>query len=41
MLAFLQVRVGLGPIDPYFVKVADGMLAWCECWAKINPQHAS
>jgi reversibly glycosylated polypeptide/UDP-arabinopyranose mutase len=34
------VREGLGHIDDYFLKVADGMLAWCACWRQLNPQHA-
>jgi reversibly glycosylated polypeptide/UDP-arabinopyranose mutase len=32
-----KVRAGLSHIDPYFSKLADGMLAWLECWQKINP----
>jgi hypothetical protein len=37
-----KVREGLGPLDPegYFLKVADGMEAWCACWKQLNPQHA-
>lgn len=32
-----KVRAGLGHIDPYFTKLADGMLAWIECWQALNP----
>lgn len=33
----MQVRTGLGHLDPYFTKLADGMVAWIECWKKLNP----
>ena len=33
-----KVRVGLGPIDPYFVKLADGMIAWVAAWHMLNPK---
>ena len=36
----LQVRVGLAHLDPYFVKLADGMVAWIECWQMLNPAQA-
>ena len=32
----LQVRAGLGHLDPYFAKLADAMVAWIECWKKLN-----
>lgn len=32
-----KVRKGLGHIDPYFLKVADGMVAWIEGWKLLNP----
>lgn len=32
-----KVRTGLSHIDPYFLKLADGMLAWVDCWQKLNP----
>jgi reversibly glycosylated polypeptide / UDP-arabinopyranose mutase len=34
------VRSGLSPIDPYFVKLADGMAAWVRCWNELNPPAA-
>ena len=33
-----QVRAGLGHLDPYFSKLADGMVAWIESWRKLNPE---
>ena len=27
-----KVRESLGPIDPYFEKLADAMIKWIECW---------
>lgn len=36
-----KVRKGLGHIDPYFIKLADGMLAWIECWKQLNPPKAA
>lgn len=33
----LQVRKELGPVDPYFNKLADGMITWIEAWGKLNP----
>jgi len=36
-----KVRTGLSHIDPYFQKLADGMLAWVECWKKLNPETPS
>jgi reversibly glycosylated polypeptide/UDP-arabinopyranose mutase len=32
-----MLRTDLKRVDPYFEKLADGMLAWCDCWEKINP----
>ena len=34
-----QVRKGLSHLDPYFDKLADGMLAWIESWKQLNPSH--
>lgn len=31
-----QVRKGLGHIDPYFLKLADAMVTWTECWKMCN-----
>lgn len=31
-----KVRVGLSHIDPYFTKLADGMVAWLQCWQKLQ-----
>lgn len=32
-----QLRKELRRVDPYFEKLADGMLTWCECWQQMNP----
>ena len=32
-----KVRAGLSHLDPYFNKLADGMIAWIESWQKLNP----
>eukprot|EP00199_Chlamydomonas_sp_CCMP681_P001677 CAMPEP_0119106220 /NCGR_PEP_ID=MMETSP1180-20130426/3970_1 /TAXON_ID=3052 ORGANISM="Chlamydomonas cf sp, Strain CCMP681" /NCGR_SAMPLE_ID=MMETSP1180 /ASSEMBLY_ACC=CAM_ASM_000741 /LENGTH=347 /DNA_ID=CAMNT_0007091497 /DNA_START=43 /DNA_END=1086 /DNA_ORIENTATION=+ len=32
-----KVRKGLGHIDPYFTKLADGMIAWIQGWQQLNP----
>ncbi|PSC73391.1 actin related 2 [Micractinium conductrix] len=32
-----KVRTGLAHLDPYFVKLADGMVAWIDSWKKLNP----
>jgi hypothetical protein len=37
VLVNLQVKASLGPIDPYFTKLADAMVAWIDCWQKLNP----
>ena len=31
-----QVRDGLKTLDPYFEKLADGMLAWVDAWRMLN-----
>ncbi len=31
------VRKGLGHIDPYFIKLADGMVDWIAGWRLLNP----
>lgn len=33
-----KVRAGLGHIDPYFLKLADGMINWIACWNQLNPK---
>ena len=33
------VRAELTKLDPYFNTLADGMLAWLECWEQRNPGH--
>lgn len=35
-----KVRQGLGHIDPYFIKLADGMVAWVNGWKQLNPTKA-
>ena len=32
-----KVEKGLGKIDPYFGKLAQGMKVWIECWLELNP----
>ncbi len=34
-----KVRKGLGHIDPYFTKLADGMLAWIAAWQMLNKKE--
>lgn len=31
------VKEKLGPIDPYFGKLADEMVTWIDCWNELNP----
>jgi reversibly glycosylated polypeptide / UDP-arabinopyranose mutase len=33
-----QLRKELKRVDPYFEKLADGMITWCECWQQLNPE---
>lgn len=33
-----QVKTSLREIDPYFEKLAEGMVAWCSCWTQLNPE---
>jgi reversibly glycosylated polypeptide / UDP-arabinopyranose mutase len=33
-----QVKTSLKDLDPYFEKLAEGMVAWCECWKQLNPE---
>ena len=37
---WLQVQEGLGGVDPYFGKLADGMRAWIAAWDQLNPRDA-
>ncbi|KAF8098804.1 hypothetical protein N665_0257s0018 [Sinapis alba] len=32
------VREKLGKVDPYFIKLADGMVTWIEAWEELNSQ---
>lgn len=32
------IRDNLKNLDPYFVKLADGMISWCESWKQLNPE---
>mmetsp|Transcript_18886 Transcript_18886/g.56278 ORF Transcript_18886/g.56278 Transcript_18886/m.56278 type:complete len:342 (-) Transcript_18886:591-1616(-) len=34
-----KVRTGLGHIDPYFTKLADGMNNWIACWQQLNKKE--
>jgi reversibly glycosylated polypeptide / UDP-arabinopyranose mutase len=31
-----KVRTGLAHVDPYFLKLADGMEAWIASWRQLN-----
>ncbi|KAL1218490.1 UDP-arabinopyranose mutase 3 [Cardamine amara subsp. amara] len=31
-----QVKDTLGQVDPYFIKLADGMVTWIEAWDDLN-----
>lgn len=31
-----MVKEKLGPIDPYFQKLADAMVTWIEAWDELN-----
>lgn len=31
-----KVKAGLGPVDPYFTKLADAMVTWIEAWRQLN-----
>jgi reversibly glycosylated polypeptide / UDP-arabinopyranose mutase len=33
-----QIRDTLKSLDAYFVKLADGMISWCESWKQLNPE---
>lgn len=33
-----HVRKGLAHVDPYFTKLADGMVAWIDSWRQLNPE---
>ncbi|PON95744.1 Reversibly glycosylated polypeptide family, partial [Trema orientale] len=32
-----KVKEKLGPLDPYFQKLADAMVTWIEAWEELNP----
>ena len=36
-----KVRAGLGHLDPYFDKLANGMVAWIAAWKELNPVDAN
>ena len=38
---WLQVQEGLGGVDPYFSKLADGMRAWVAAWDQLNPRDTT
>ncbi len=37
----MQVREELGPLDPYFSKLADAMAVWIAAWQELNPAGGS
>ena len=37
----MQVRKELGPVDPYFKTLADGMITWIEAWGELNSSSSS
>ncbi|XP_010421937.1 PREDICTED: UDP-arabinopyranose mutase 3 [Camelina sativa] len=36
-----QVKEKLGKVDPYFIKLADGMITWTEGWEELNTPMAT
>jgi reversibly glycosylated polypeptide / UDP-arabinopyranose mutase len=34
------LRADLKRVDPYFEKLADGMVTWCDCWEAVQPESA-
>lgn len=36
-----RVKTDLVRLDPYFEKLADGMVTWIECWRKLNPKNGN
>jgi reversibly glycosylated polypeptide/UDP-arabinopyranose mutase len=36
----VAVRARLGPLDPYFLDLANGMETWLAAWAMLNPPAA-
>ncbi|EIE22359.1 UDP-forming alpha-1,4-glucan-protein synthase [Coccomyxa subellipsoidea C-169] len=36
-----KVAEKLGPLDPYFTKLAKAMVVWIEAWRELNPKKAS
>ena len=30
------VKEKLGPLDPYFIKLADAMVTWIDSWTELN-----
>lgn len=35
-----QVRDKLASLDPYFVKLADAMVTWIDCWQEHSKSSA-
>ncbi|CAH2054472.1 unnamed protein product, partial [Thlaspi arvense] len=35
------VREKLGKVDPYFIKLADGMVTWIEAWEELNSRDGT
>lgn len=35
-----KVRKELSSVDPYFTKLADGMVTWIEAWGQLNPNSS-
>eukprot|EP01024_Parvocaulis_polyphysoides_P073528 TRINITY_DN9469_c0_g1_i1.p1 TRINITY_DN9469_c0_g1~~TRINITY_DN9469_c0_g1_i1.p1 ORF type:complete len:384 (-),score=42.18 TRINITY_DN9469_c0_g1_i1:254-1405(-) len=36
-----KVKKELGPVDPYFDKLAEGMVTWIQCWKSMNPENGN
>jgi reversibly glycosylated polypeptide / UDP-arabinopyranose mutase len=33
-----MIRDTLKSLDPYFSRLADEMIQWCEAWKQLNPE---
>lgn len=31
----------LGPLDPYFTKLAEAMAVWIAAWQELNPESSN
>lgn len=33
-----MIKDSLKSLDPYFTRLADAMVQWCEAWKQLNPE---